>query len=259
MKLANHVALVTGGGTGIGRAIAELFAREGARVALAGRRRQPLEEAAAAIQQGGGQAMAQPGDVSNEADVKAVVAGTVAAFGGLHIVVNNAAYWMAGTAEETGSEDWQRMMDTNLKGVFFVSKHALPELRRAAMRPGGGGGAIVNIGSVLGLVGMKRRVAYATSKGGLVAMTRAMALDHAAEKIRVNCICPSLVETPMGQSSLAYTGDAQAELARRITGIPLGRAGTPEDVARLALFLASEDSSWMTGAAIPLDGGVTAG
>jgi len=144
-------------------------------------------------------------------------------------------------------------METNLKGVFFVSKHALPELRRA------GGGAIVNIGSVLGLVGMKRRVAYATSKGGLVAMTRAMALDHAAEKIRVNCICPSLVETPMGQSSLAYTGDAEAELARRIASIPLGRAGTPEDVARLALFLASEDSSWMTGAAIPLDGGVSAG
>lgn len=259
MKLADRVALVTGAGTGIGRAIAELFAREGARVALAGRRRQPLEEAAAAIQQAGGQAMAQPCDVSNEADVKAVVTGTVAAFGGLHIVVNNAAYWMAGTADETSTADWEQMMDTNLKGVFFVSKHALPEMRRAAMRPVGGGGAIVNIGSVLGLVGMKRRVAYATSKGGLVAMTQAMALDHAAEKIRVNCICPSLVETPMGQSSLAYTGDAEAELARRIAGIPLGRAGTPEDVARLALFLASEDSSWMTGAAIPLDGGVSAG
>ena len=253
MKLADRVALVTGAGTGIGRAIAELFAREGARVALAGRHREPLEEVAAAIKQAGGLAIVGPCDVTKEEEVKALIARVVKALGGLNIVVNNAAYWMAGTAEETSTADWEQMMETNLKGVFLVSKHALPEMRRA------GGGVVVNIGSVLGLVGMKRRVAYATSKGGLVAMTRAMALDHAAEKIRVNCICPSLVRTPMGQSSLAYTGDAEAELARRIAGIPLGRAGTPEDVARLALFLASEDSSWMTGAAIPLDGGVSAG
>jgi NAD(P)-dependent dehydrogenase (short-subunit alcohol dehydrogenase family) len=253
MKLADRVAIITGAGTGIGRAIAELFAREGARVALCGRRHPPLEEVAAGIRKGGGEALAQVCDVTQEEQVKAAVAAATAAFGGLHIVVNNAAYWMAGTAEETSPADWEVMMETNLKGVFFVCKYALPELRRA------GGGAIVNIGSVLGLVGMRRRVAYATSKGGLVAMTRALALDHAAEKIRVNCICPSLVATPMGQISLAYTGDAEAELARRIAGIPLGRAGTPEDVARLALFLASEDSSWMTGAAIALDGGVSAG
>ena len=253
MKLADRIALITGAGTGIRRAIAELFAREGARVALAGRRRSLLEEVAAAIQQAGGQALVHPCDITQEEEVKSLVAGTADTFGGLHIVVNNAAYWMAGTAEETSTAEWERMMETNLKGVFFVSKHALPQLRLA------GGGVIVNIGAVLGLVGMKRRVAYATSKGGLVAMTRAMALDHAAEKIRVNCICPSLVQTPMGQSSLAYTGDADAELARRIAGIPLGRAGTPEDVARLALFLASEESSWITGAALPLDGGFSAG
>jgi len=252
MKLANRVALITGAGTGIGRATAELFAREGARVVLAGRRRAPLEEVAAAIQQAGGRPVVEPCDITKEEDVKTLVRRTAEALGGLHVVVNNAAYWVAGTAEETSTADWDQMMDTNLKGVFFVSKHALPALRLA-------GGVIVNIGSVLGLVGMKRRVAYATSKGGLVAMTRAMALDHAAEKIRVNCICPSLVHTPMGQSSLAFTGDAETELARRIAGIPLGRAGTPEDVARLALFLASDDSSWMTGAAIPLDGGVSAG
>jgi NAD(P)-dependent dehydrogenase (short-subunit alcohol dehydrogenase family) len=253
MKLAEKVAIVTGAGTGIGRTCAELFAREGAAVVLAARRRELLEEVAAAITDSGGRALAQPCDLTRALDIRALVARAVEAFGGLHIVVNNAAFWMAGTAEETSEEEWDRMMATNLKGVFLLSRQALPEFRRA------GGGTIVNIGSVLGLVGMKRRVAYATSKGGLVQMTKAMALDHAAENIRVNCVCPSLVETPMGRDSLQQYGDAGAELARRVALIPLGRAGTPEDVARLALFLASEDSSWITGAAVPLDGGFSAG
>jgi len=252
MKLADKVAIVTGAGTGIGRACAELFAREGAAVVLAGRRRGLLDEAARAIAAAGGRALAQPCDITRTAEVRALVGRTVEAFGGLHLVVNNAGYWMAGTVEETSEEEWERMMATNLKGVFLLCRQALPELRRA------GGGTIVNIGSVLGLVGMKRRAAYATSKGGLVQLTQAMALDHAAEGIRVNCICPTLVDTPMGQESLERTGDAAAELARRTAQIPLGRMGTPADVANLALFLASEDSSWLTGAAIPLDGGVTA-
>ena len=252
MKLAGKVAIITGAGTGIGRACAELFAREGAAVVLAGRRRAPLEEVVAAIEKSGGRALAQMCDVTREAEVKALVARSVDTFGGLHLLVNNAAYWMAGTIEETSVEDWERMMETNLKGVFLLVKHALPALRQA------GGGSIVNIGSVLGLVGMKRRVAYATSKGGLVLLTKSLALDHAQDKIRVNCICPSLVDTPMGQESLTGAGDAAAERARRLAQIPLGRAGTPEDVARLALFLASEDSSWITGAAIALDGGFTA-
>ena len=252
MKLAGKVAIITGAGTGIGRACAELFAREGAAVVLAGRRREPLEEVVAAIEKSGGRALAQMCDVTREAEVKALVARSVDTFGGLHLLVNNAAYWMAGTIEETSVEDWEQMMETNLKGVFLLVKHALPALRQA------GGGSIVNIGSVLGLVGMKRRVAYATSKGGLVLLTKSLALDHAQDKIRVNCICPSLVDTPMGQESLTGAGDAAAERARRLAQIPLGRAGTPEDVARLALFLASEDSSWITGAAIALDGGFTA-
>lgn len=252
MKLAGKVAIVTGAGTGLGRASAELFAREGAAVVLAGRRREPLEEVAASLAPGGGRAFVQPCDLTREAEIKALVARAAADGGGLHVLVNNAAYWMAGSVEETSEADWDRMMDTNLKGVFLLVKHALPELRRA------GGGSIVNIGSVLGLVGMKRRVAYATSKGGLVQMTKALALDHAADKIRVNCICPALVDTPMGQESLERAGDEAAERVRRLAQIPLGRAGTPEDVARLALFLASEDSSWVTGAVFPLDGGFTA-
>jgi NAD(P)-dependent dehydrogenase (short-subunit alcohol dehydrogenase family) len=252
MKLADKVAIVTGAGTGIGRACAELFAREGAAVVLAGRRLASLDEVAGGIVAGGGRALAQPCDLTQTTQVRALVARTVETYGSLQVVVNNAAYWIAGTVEETSEEDWERTMATNLKGVFLLCKQALPELRRA------GGGVIVNIGSVLGLVGMKRRVAYATSKGGLVQLTKAMALDHAAEGIRVNCICPTLVDTAMGQDSLEQAGDAAAELARRIALIPLGRMGTPADVANLALFLASEDSGWLTGAAIPLDGGVTA-
>lgn len=253
MKLAEKTAIITGAGTGIGRACAELFVREGAGVVLAGRRQAPLEEVQAAIGGSGGRALAVPCDVRRSEQVRTLVARTVDTFGGLHVVVNNAALWTGGTAEETSEEVWDDMMETNLKGVFLLSREALPALRKA------GGGSIVNIGSVLGLVGMKQRVAYATSKGGLVQLTKAMALDHAGEKIRVNCVCPSLVNTSMGQDSLARFGDAEAELARRIALIPLGRAGTPEDVARLALFLASDDSDWITGAAIPLDGGFSAG
>ena len=252
MKLSGKVALVTGAGTGIGRACAELFAAEGAAVVLAGRRLEVLREAAEAIRPRGGRALEQPCDVARAVDVEAAVRRAAAEFGGLHVVVNNAGYWMAGSAEETSEEEWDKVMDTNLKGAFLVSKAALPELRRA------GGGAIINIGSILSLVGMKRRAAYTASKGGLALLTKAMALDHAAEGIRINCICPGLVETPLAQQALAQFADPQAELARRVAGIPAGRAGKPEDVARLALFLASDDSSWMTGAVVPLDGGFTA-
>lgn len=252
MKLGGKVAIVTGAGTGIGRACAELFAAEGAAVVLAGRRAEPLKEAAEAIRSGGGRAVEQRCDVTHAADVEAAVRRAATEFGGLHLVVNNAGAWMAGSAEETSEEEWDKVMDTNLKGAFLVAKAALPELRRA------GGGTIINIGSILSLVGMKRRAAYAASKGALAQLTRAMALDHAAEGIRVNCICPGLVETPLAQQALAQFADPQAELARRVAGIPAGRAGKPEDVARLALFLASDDSSWMTGAVVALDGGFTA-
>ena len=251
-RLAGKVALITGGGTGIGRACALLFAREAARVAVVGRRGRPLEAVAAEVAAAGGEALPVRCDVTSAADVERVMRATVERFGRLDIVVNNAGALLVATAEETTEEDWDRLMAVNLKGTFLVSRAALPEMRKA------GGGAIVNIGSVFGLVGMKKRAAYAAGKGGVVALTRAMALDHAHEGIRVNCVCPAIVETELLGEIFSGLPDPQAARRARIEQIPLGRIGRPEDVARMVLFLASEESSWLTGAALPLDGGYTA-
>ncbi|HXE74357.1 MAG TPA: SDR family oxidoreductase [Candidatus Xenobia bacterium] len=253
MKLQGKVAIVTGAGTGIGRACAEALAAEGAAVVLAGRRRQLLEQAAEALRARKGKAQAQECDITRVAHVEALVHRALDEFGGLHVVVNNAGAWMAGSVEETSEEELDHLLAVNLKGTFLVSKAAVPALRQS------GGGSVINIGSILSLVGMKRRAAYTATKGAIALLTKAMALDHAAENIRVNCICPGLVDTPLLQNALAQASDPTGELARRIAGIPLGRIGKPEDVGRLAVFLASDDSSWMTGALLPLDGGFTAG
>lgn len=251
-RLQGKVALITGGGTGIGRACAAKFAGEGARVAVAGRKREPLQTVVNEITAAGGDAQAVECDVTNRAQVERAMRETVRHFGALHCVVNNAGALLVGTVEETSDEDWARVIGTNLTGTFLVSRAALPELRRA------GGGAIVNIASVLGLVGMKQRAAYTASKSGVVGLTRALAMDHAAEGIRVNCICPALVETEMVRGLYEKVADPQAALRARLATLPLGRLGKPEDVANLAVFLASEESSWLTGAALPLDGGLTA-
>lgn len=252
MRLKNKVALVTGGGTGIGRACAELFAREGAAVVVSGRRSEPLQEVQRGIAAAGGRALAHSCDVSRAADVEGLIAHAVKEFGALSVVVNNAGLWMAATAEETSEADWDALMNVNLKGVFLVSRAAIPVLRRA------GGGSIINIGSILGLVGMKRRVAYAASKGGVTLLTKAMALDLGSDNIRVNCICPGIVETAMVRDVLGQSPDPEVERRRRIEQLAVGRIGQPEDVAHLALYLASDESAWMTGAAIPLDAGFTA-
>lgn len=252
MRLTNKVALVTGGGTGIGRACAELFAREGAAVVVSGRRSEPLQEVQRAIAAAGGRALAHSCDVSRAADVEGLIAHAVKEFGTLSVAVNNAGLWMAATAEETSEAEWDALMNVNLKGVFLVSRAAIPVLRRA------GGGSIINIGSILGLVGMKRRVAYAASKGGVTLLTKAMALDLGSDNIRVNCICPGIVETGMVRDLLGQSPDPEVERRRRIEQLAVGRIGQPEDVAHLALYLASDESAWMTGAAIPLDAGFTA-
>ncbi len=251
-RLSGKVALITGGGTGIGRACALQFSREGARVAVAGRRREPLAAVAAEIQAAGGQALSASCDVAKSDQVERTIREVVAQFGALHVLVNNAGILHVGSVEETSEAEWDRLMDVDLKGVFLVSRAALPELRKS------GRGAIVNIGSVLGLVGMKKRAAYAAAKGGVTMLTKAMALDHAQEGIRVNCICPAIVETDLVQTILSQAADREAAVRLRTAQIPLGRMGKPEDVAALAVFLASEESSWLTGAAIALDGGLTA-
>jgi len=166
--------------------------------------------------------------------------------------VNNAGTLHASTVEGISEEEWDRLMTVNVKGPFLMSRAVLPEFRKC------GGGAIVNIGSVLGLFAVKDRAAYCASKGGVTMLTKAMALDHAHEKIRVNCICPSVVETDLVKGIFNETEQGQAMLKARLATIPLGRLGRPEDVAEMAVYLASEESSWLTGAAIPLDGGVTA-
>lgn len=251
-RLAGKTALITGGGTGIGRGCALLFAREGARVAVAGRRAEPLSALAAEIYNAGGEALAVQCDVTDVDQAERAVRLTVDRFGRLDVVVNSAGALAIGTAEETSEAHWDRMIAVNLKGTFLVSRAALAELRKS------GGGSIINIGSVLSLVGMKQRAAYAASKGGVTQLSKAMALDHAHEGIRVNCICPAIVETELIRELFAQHTDPEALRRKRIEQIPLGRLGRPEDVAQMALFLASEESSWLTGAALPLDGGLTA-
>jgi NAD(P)-dependent dehydrogenase (short-subunit alcohol dehydrogenase family) len=252
LRLSGKVAFITGGGTGIGRACALAFAREGARLAIGGRRKDPLDKVAGEIAAAGGQSLSVGCDVTRRSSVEGALEQVEKHFGRLDTIVNNAGAVVVATVEHTSDEDWNRVLAANLTGTFFVSRAALAPLRRA------GGGSIVNIGSVLGLVARKDRAAYCAAKAGVSGLTRAMALDHAHEKIRVNCICPTLVATELGMESIHRTENAEAEIQKRIAEIPIGRLGEPEDVAMMALYLASDDASWVTGTSFPLDGGLTA-
>ncbi|MEW6542857.1 MAG: glucose 1-dehydrogenase [Nitrospirota bacterium] len=249
MKLTGKVALVTGGGTGIGEATARLFAREGAAVVVTGRRKEPLEQAAGAIQKAGGRALAVAGDVSDEAHARSAVAQAVRAFGALNILVNNAGIGAFGKQlHEEDDATWNDLLAVNLTGVFRMTRAAVPELLKA------GGGSIVNISSIAGLVGIPLTAAYSATKGALDALTRCLAVDYAKQGIRCNAICPGLVDTPMAAPLI---GDPE-KLAWAMSMYPLGRPGTPEEVAKLILYLASDESAWVTGAIFPIDGGMTA-
>jgi NAD(P)-dependent dehydrogenase (short-subunit alcohol dehydrogenase family) len=245
MRLEGKVAIVTGGGSGIGRAIATAFARQGAQVAICGRDRKKLEATKAQI---GAACFPVAADVSVARQADLLVRMTVEQFGRITTLVNNAGVLLAGTAESLREDQWEQTFNVNVRGPWLLTRAVLPHLRAA------GGGSIINLGSVLSTLGARNRVAYAASKGALLAMTRAMALDHAAEKIRVNCICPGIVETEM---VAAFSLD-EAARKERLAMHPLGRFGQPEDVSGLAVFLASDESSWITGAAYLVDGGYSA-
>ena len=245
MRLAGKTAVVTGAGSGIGHAIAVALAREGAQVAICGRDREKLDRAASEI---GAACLPVAADVGNLQDVNVLVAAAIERFQAIHILVNNAGILLPGTAESLTEAEWDQTFAINVRGMWLLTRAVLPHLRAA------GGGSIVNVGSVLSLLGARNRVAYAASKGAVLAMTRAMALDHAPDKIRVNCICPGIVETEM---VTAFQMD-EAARKKRIAMHPLGRFGQPEDVAGLAVFLASDESSWITGSAYNVDGGYSA-
>ena len=243
MRLAGKVAAVTGFGSGLGRAIALKFAAEGARIAGLSRSPGAGEETLSQIRGQAGEALFVPTDVRDVDLVQQAIAKTVEAFGRLDIVVNSAGVRIYGTATEISEEEWDRVLDTNLKGTFLVSRAAIPEMHRT------GGGCIINISATSGHHGTVGRVAYSVSKGAVNNLTEAMALDHASDGIRVNCICPDATETPM----LNITSPEQrARLEQRI---PLGRVGQPEDIAEAALYLASDAASHVTGAILAVDGG----
>jgi meso-butanediol dehydrogenase / (S,S)-butanediol dehydrogenase / diacetyl reductase len=244
MKLEGKVAFVTGFGSGLGQAIAVLFAKEGAAVAGTSTTEAKGRDTATMIESSGGKAFFRPGDVSDSKQMKALIDETVKRFGGLDIVVNSAGVRTNGSITEITEEQWDRTIDVNLKGVFVVSRLAIPEMIKR------GGGVILNIGARSGIAGQAGRAAYCASKGGMITLTEAMAMDYAREKIRVNCICPGPTRTPMVDTS------TPEKLARYKTRVPVGRIGEPEDVAHAALYLASDDASMVTAAILPVDGGM---
>jgi NAD(P)-dependent dehydrogenase (short-subunit alcohol dehydrogenase family) len=245
VRLSGKAAIITGGGSGIGKAIAQAFVREGAKVVIAGRDGKKLERAVAEI---GAECLAVSADVSKTNDVQKLVSSAIDRFRHINILVNNAAVLLPGTAESLSEEDFDQTFAVNVRGLWLLSRAVLPQMRTS------GGGSIVNIASVLSMVGARNRVAYAASKGAVMAMTKAMALDHAAENIRVNCICPGIVATEM---VARFNLDENAR-RQRVAMHPMGRFGQPEDVASTAVFLASDESGWTTGSVITVDGGYSA-
>jgi NAD(P)-dependent dehydrogenase (short-subunit alcohol dehydrogenase family) len=244
VKLKGKVAFITGFGSGLGRAIAVLFAREGAAVAGTSPTEANGQETVALAEQVGGKARFWPGDAADSARMKTLIEATVGELGGIDIVVNSGGVRTNGSITEITEEEWDRTLDVNLKGAFIVSRLAIPEMKKR------GGGVILHIAARSGMLGQSGRAAYVASKGGLVRLTEAMAMDHARDKIRVNCICPGPTRTPMVDTS------TPEKLARYKTRVPLGRIGEPEDVAYAALYLASDEASMVTAAILPVDGGM---
>lgn len=252
MRLAGKAAVVTGAGSGIGRAVALAFAAEGARVVAADIDGATAESTAGAIAAGGGRALAVRCDVADPAAVEELVKKTIAAFDGLDVLVNNAAIQVSKTIEDTTPEEWNRQMAINVGGVFLCSKYFLPHLKKSR-------GAIVNMSSVNGFFVEPLCAGYCATKGAIIALTKAMAIDHGREGVRVNCICPGYIDAGLASGYFEAQADPQAARAAAGNLHALGRIGRPEEVARVAVFLASEDASFVTGSAYVVDGGFGSG
>lgn len=256
MRLKEKVAIVTGATSGIGRAAAILLGGEGAKVVVVGRRLEEGKETVETIRKTGGEATFIKADLSLDSEARKMAEETIKSFQKVDILFNNAGINPDSAKKplvETSEDDWDNVMNVNLKGIFLASKHVIPHMIR------NGGGSIINTSSNWGLVAGKNRCAYITSKGGIIALTKSMAIDYAPCQIRVNCICPAIVDTDMAKEVIARARKDKDLWKEIITSkIPLGRPATPEDIAYAALFLASDESSFITGITLPVDGGYTA-
>ena len=258
MRLVNKVALITGAGNGIGRATAQLFAQEGAKVVVQDVNDDMAQETAQLIRKAGGEAVSIGGDVASSADAEAMVNKAIDTYGRLDVLFNNAGVWYGGTILDISEEDWDRTMEVNVKGIYLVSRYAVQRMMRQE------GGSIINAASVAALRGSPMSAAYNASKGAVLLLTKCMALDFGRYGIRVNCTCPGVIETQMADQLLTYRslGDddrKQALLETYEERHAVGRFGQPEEVAKVVLFLASDESSFVSGAAWPVDGGLSAG
>jgi NAD(P)-dependent dehydrogenase (short-subunit alcohol dehydrogenase family) len=251
-RFVNKVIVITGAGSGIGRTAALAFAREGGSVVIGDINETEGNETARQILESGGYATAVGCDVRNAQEVQALIARAVADFGGVDVLYNNAGVVRYGTVEELSVEDWDFQLDINLKGTFLTCKYAIPEMRKR------GSGAIVNTASVQAFASQKTVPAYAASKGGVVSLTTTIALDHADDNIRCNCIAPGTIRTPMVDQAAETFGpdDPEAAIAEWGRLHPLGRVGKPEEVANLVLFLASDEAAFCTGGCYRVDGGL---
>ena len=251
MRLTNKVAIITGASSGIGRAAALLFAREEARIVVVDINERGGSETAQMIKEQCGEAMFIHADLDTEAGAMSVAAQAITRFGRIDVLFNNAAVSNFRRVIDTDEAEIDRVIGTNVKSVFFLSKATIPHMKQQ------GGGSIINTSSITGIVGAPGMAAYATSKGAIITLTRTLALEVAEDHIRVNCICPASIDTPMLQSSFDRTEDPERARAQNIKRHPLGRLGTAEDVAYFALFLASDESSFVTGGTHVIDGGAS--
>jgi NAD(P)-dependent dehydrogenase (short-subunit alcohol dehydrogenase family) len=251
MRLANKVAIVTGAGSGMGRATALLFAREGAKVVVADCDREAGEETVRLVDREGGEATFVPVDVSKAVDVERMVKTTLDTYGTLDVLVNNAGIYGQGDVVDTTEEEWHRILGVNLTGVFLCSKYSVPAMIES------GGGAIVNVASEAGIVGIANQVAYNVSKGGVIALTKSMALDSACRNIRVNCLCPGRTLTHLVEQVIAQAEDPESMRRALSEDRPLKRMGRPEEIAAGILFLVSDECTYATGSTLVIDGGYT--